>query len=260
HAHELRELHVGVAAEICELDRPALRLRQAFESFADGPMFDVLLGGERRVIVTRLGFGHLERRRPEGRLATEDINGTVVDDRQEPGTWVAALAAVAPRSPPGRQERILDDVLRGLALPEDPVGQRVRQTPVAVVKRGEGAQIPGGKRRQEGVIGRLLIRHYEKMYGRRTGADVGRRSRKRKRPERPASVPCRSFKALRPGRGADPRYPLGPPLMLSPVALPGNDALDGISDPFPLADPSGQEEIYGVISCQAINLSTKSRP
>jgi len=25
-------------------------------------------------------------------------------------------------------------------------------------------------------------------------------------------VPDRSFKALRPGRGADPRYPLGPPL------------------------------------------------
>jgi len=25
-------------------------------------------------------------------------------------------------------------------------------------------------------------------------------------------VPYRSFKALRPGRGADPRYPLGPPL------------------------------------------------
>jgi len=25
-------------------------------------------------------------------------------------------------------------------------------------------------------------------------------------------VPYRSFEALRPGRGADPRYPLGPPL------------------------------------------------
>src|SRR5205085_889516 len=180
HAHELRELHVGVAAEICELDRPALRLRQAFESFADGPMFDVLLGGERRVIVTRLGFGHLERRRPEGRLATEDIHGTVVDDRQEPGTWVAALAAVAPRSPPSRQERVLDDVLGGLALAEDPVGQRVRQTPVAVVKRGEGAQIPGGKRRQEGVIGRRLIRHYEKCtvdgQGRMWGGGRGKES------------------------------------------------------------------------------------
>src|SRR5882672_1174753 len=78
------------------------------------------------------------------------------------------------------------------------------------------------------------------MYGRRTGVDVGGR----KRPERPASVPDRSFKVLRPGRGADPRYPLGPPLMLSPVALPGTGALDGISDPFPLADPSGREEIY----------------
>src|SRR6266508_522911 len=85
-------------------------------------------------------------------------------------------------------------------------------------------------------------------------------ARKIKRPERPASVPYRSFKVLRPGRGADPRYPLGPPLMLSPVALPGNVDLDGISDPFPLADPSGQTEIYGVPTCRAINLSTKSRP
>ena len=32
--------------------------------------------------------------------------------------------------------------------------------------------------------------------------------------------------------------------MLSPVALPGTGALDGISDPFPLADPSGRTEIY----------------
>jgi len=37
-------------------------------------------------------------------------------------------------------------------------------------------------------------------------------SREKKRPERPASVPYRSFEVLRPGRGADPRYPLGPPL------------------------------------------------
>src|SRR5438046_6039012 len=80
------------------------------------------------------------------------------------------------------------------------------------------------------------------MYGGRTAADV--MVGEKKRPERPASVPYRSFEALRPGRGADPRYPLGPPLMLSPVALPGTGALDGISDPFPLTVPSGREEIY----------------
>src|SRR5438067_1016265 len=84
-------------------------------------------------------------------------------------------------------------------------------------------------------------------------------SGKKKRPERPASVPCRSFEALQPGRGADPRYPLGPPLMLSPVALPGTGALDGISDPFPLADPSGREEIYGPLTDRATDLSTKTR-
>src|SRR5438045_9682242 len=99
-------------------------------------MLDVLLGRERSVVVARLGFGQLEGRRPEGRLATEDVHGAVVDDREQPGTGVAALAAVAPRSPPSRQERVLDDVFGRLALAEDPVCQRVRQTPIAVVKRG----------------------------------------------------------------------------------------------------------------------------
>src|SRR5207244_2517687 len=79
-------------------------------------------------------------------------------------------------------------------------------------------------------------------------------------PERPTSVPCRCFEAQRPGRGADPRYPLGPPLMLSPVALPGTGALDGISDPFPLADPSGQRRIYEASAVAATELSTNSRP
>src|SRR5216683_3355357 len=75
------------------------------------------------------------------------------------------------------------------------------------------------------------------------GKNGGSRGEK-KRPERTASVPCHCIDAQQPGRGADPRYPLGPPLMLSPVALPGTGALDGISDPFPLTVPSGREEIY----------------
>src|SRR2546428_7643784 len=70
----------------------------------------------------------------------------------------------------------------------------------------------------------------------------------KKRPERPASVPYRCFEAQRPGRGSDPRYPLGPPLMLSPVALPGIVTLDGISGPIPLADPSGRRETYGALA------------
>src|SRR5204862_6219901 len=90
---------------------------------------------------------------------------------------------------------------------------------------------------------------------------VQRRMREdKKRPERTASVPCHCIDAQQPGRGADPRYPLGPPLMLSPVALPGTGALDGISDPFPLADPSGRDEIYGSAGDPATDLSTKSRP
>src|SRR5438067_4102057 len=95
----------------------------------------------------------------------------------------------------------------------------------------------------------------QRLYAGRTVPDA----LDKKRPERPASVPCRSFEALQPGRGADPRYPLGPPLMLSPVALPGTGALDGISDPFPLADPSGREEIYGPLTDRATDLSTKTR-
>lgn len=69
-----------------------------------------------------------------------------------------------------------------------------------------------------------------------------RDTHRKKRPERPASVPDRCIDGQRPGRGADPRFPLGPPLMLSPVALPGTAALDGILGPVPLADPSGRGE------------------
>src|SRR5438034_11028659 len=67
---------------------------------------------------------------------------------------------------------------------------------------------------------------------------------KKKCPERPAAVPCRCIDAQQPGRGADPRYPLGPPLMLSPVALPGTAALDGIVGPVPLIVPSRRSETY----------------
>src|SRR5207247_9192084 len=63
---------------------------------------------------------------------------------------------------PGRQERVLDGVFGGFALAEDPIGQGVREAPVAVVQRGEGTQIPRGERSQEGVVGRLKLRHYEK--------------------------------------------------------------------------------------------------
>src|SRR5205807_3627173 len=79
---------------------------------------------------------------------------------------------------------------------------------------------------------------------------------KRKCPERPASVPDRCIDAQRPGRGADPRFPLGPPLMLSPVALPGTVALDGILGPVPLTDPSGRDEPYGRATWPSIGLST----
>ena len=151
-----------VAAEVRELDRPALRLGQRFKDLAHGPVFNVLFGGERRVFIAGLGFGHLERRRPERGLAAEDVDGAMVDDRKEPGARVAPVAAVAAGAPPCREERVLDDVFRGFALAEDPIGQGVREAPIAVVQRGEGAQVPRGERSQEGVVGRLLFRHYEK--------------------------------------------------------------------------------------------------
>ena len=53
----------------------------------------------------------------------------------------------------------------------------------------------------------------------------------------PATPRCRG--------GVEPiPIPLGPPLMLSPVALQGTGVVDGISDPFPLTVPSGREETY----------------
>ena len=100
------------------------------------------------------------------------------------------------------------------------------------------------------------------MYGHGPDADEGARSRGKrpvlgkKRPERTTSVPCHCDVAQQPGRGADPRFPLGPPLMLSPVALPGTVALDGISGPIPSIVPSGREETYGPPRRPAIGLST----
>src|SRR3954467_14176638 len=66
--------------------------------------------------------------------------------------------------------------------------------------------------------------------------------RKTKRPERTTSVPCHCIDVQQPGRGADPRYPLGPPLMLSPVALPGTVTLDGIFGLVPFDSPLGTRE------------------
>src|ERR671935_277860 len=94
------------------------------------------------------------------------------------------------------------------------------------------------------------------MYEDGLGADVAEKSRKKKRPERTTSVPCHCIDAQQPGRGADPRYPLGPPLMLSPVALPEPKPLMESRVSVPLIVPSGQEETYGPPSRPTIGLST----
>src|ERR671922_640068 len=98
------------------------------------------------------------------------------------------------------------------------------------------------------------------MYGGGLGPDVSARCRrKKKRPERTTSVPCHCIDAQWPGRGADPRYPLGPPLMLSPVALPEPLPLMESRASVPLIVPSGQEETYGPRSRPTIGLSTAAR-
>ncbi len=98
------------------------------------------------------------------------------------------------------------------------------------------------------------------MYGRRPSADeVGKSPGKKKRPEPTTSVPDRCIDVQQPGRGADPRFPLGPPLMLSPVALPGTVALDGILGPVPSIVPSGRDETYGGARGPSIGLSTEER-
>src|SRR5438093_2638077 len=95
------------------------------------------------------------------------------------------------------------------------------------------------------------------MYGDGLGADVRvAYRREKKRPERTTSVPCHCIDGQWPGRGADPRYPLGPPLMLSPVALPEPMPLMESRASVPLIVPSGQEETYGPPRRPAIGLST----
>src|SRR5439155_8853866 len=125
-----------------------------------------------RVVVGGAQLGGLQGRRAEGRLAPEKVDGAVVDDREKPSAGVAPLPAVAGGAPPGRQVGVLDHVLRGLALAEDPVGQRVRKPSISVVQRRESPQVAIGERRHEGVIGRVQFGHCRQMYGGGTNADV----------------------------------------------------------------------------------------
>ena len=171
-AHQRGQLDVGVPAEVRELDRAALRLRETLERGAHRLVLDVALGGLRGVVIRGALGGRLKGRRAEGRLAPEDVDGAVVDDRHQPAADVAALAPVARRPAPGRDVRVVDDVLRGLALAQDPVGERVGQAAVAVVEGRERTEIALGQRHDQDVV-RLVgsVRHLRGLYGRRPVAD-----------------------------------------------------------------------------------------
>src|SRR5262249_46379604 len=143
---------------------------------------------------------------------------------------------------PGREEGVVDHVLGGPGLAEDPIREGEAEAAVAVVEGGERGEIARCQVGDEGVVrrGGLFAHRSVGRHRVKRGLDGGGKGggtppakngvllffeEKQKRPERPTSVPCRCFEAQRPGRGADPRYPLGPPLMLSPVALPGTGPL-----------------------------------
>jgi len=149
----------------------------------------------------------------------------VVDDGHQPTANVAALASVGRGATPGGDVRIVNDVLRRLALAEDPVRERVGQAAVAVIERREGSQIALGERDDDDVV-RLVggVRHCDDCTD-----GVQGRMRRQKASRANCSVPCHCIDAQQ--LAVEPILDiLSDPLMLSPVALPGTGALDGISD------------------------------
>jgi len=116
HAHELGELRLRVAAEVRELDRAALRLRERLERGARGPALDVPGGLVGRVEVGGRAVGGLEGRGAERGPAAEEVDRAVVGDRQEPAASVPALPPERAGAAPGREEGVLDDVLGSLGV------------------------------------------------------------------------------------------------------------------------------------------------
>src|SRR5262245_54888857 len=151
HAEPLRQLGLREAAVVRELERLALVLRQLAERGLDvrSLLAEVRLLGNARSRRLRRLFEALAASQV---LAADEVDGAAMDEREDPGRRLGALAAVAVRRAPDREERILHGVLRERLVAEDAVGETVGNAAVAVVELGQPLVVPAGDRGEDLLV------------------------------------------------------------------------------------------------------------
>ena len=149
------DLLLGQPAEVGELDRLALDVRQRRQRALDGggvePGRDLGpdVGEPQRVGRRELDVGQLGRR-----PATADgVDRTVMDDGQQPRLHAAPALDVAGGIAPRAQEGFLDDVLGEGRVIRDAVCDRVGHRLVAVIQVPESIELPIGQAHEHGPIG-----------------------------------------------------------------------------------------------------------
>src|SRR5256884_4940237 len=135
-----RDLAMREALEVRGLDRSSLLMGQSIQRRPHPrgalPSFYGLIG--------TFGWNQVARRgraAPLGLAACHPrasaVEGDVANDTEKPGTHRAARRLVAPRATPDAQERLLDGVLRELAVRRDPQRDPVGERREPVVQRGQ---------------------------------------------------------------------------------------------------------------------------
>src|SRR5215210_3430970 len=95
----------------------------------------------RRATSTSVRSGASKRSSTTSSVALQPVDGSVVDDPEDPGAHAPARLVVPQAIAPDRQERLLHDILRRGLAAGDPVGERVRRPAVAVIEQLERARI-----------------------------------------------------------------------------------------------------------------------
>ena len=116
-AQRLRDLALGEASPVRELDHHALVLRQLLNGPMDAPREPRALGAVRRARLGGCLLVRLDRRLGPSAGRVDD---RVPRDRVDPRAALAALPVVAAGRPPDRGERLLQGVLRAAGVAQSP--------------------------------------------------------------------------------------------------------------------------------------------
>ena len=142
---QLRDLVVGVAAEVRKLDRLTLLVGQSVQG---SPHATRLLASRNlhvRALPRLVTLLHHVERLPSSvvdRAPPQPVDRPVVDDAEHPCAHASARLVVAEAASPDRQKRLLHHVLRRRLLPHHPIGERERRSAVAVVKSSKARGSP----------------------------------------------------------------------------------------------------------------------